>query len=109
MRRSRPALWILGGMIAAAVSAGCAVAPVPQQQGNRTGKAVDAKGVPVHAPFYYEPLIVRNACFVESVRLYDQYLDRRVNDEGGWVKVLQWGSRESDDKVGLGHAVAVFT
>lgn len=77
--------------------------------GNRAGAALDAQGAPIKAPFYYEPLKVRNACFVESIRLYDQYLSRKIGGETGWVKVLQWGHRESDSKVGLGHAVAVFS
>ena len=89
---------------------GCA-SPVghPNILPTRAGVAADANGVPIKAPFYYEPMNVRNACFVESVRLYDRFRERRVGGAEGWVRVLQWGHRESYTKVGLGHAVAVFT
>jgi len=103
--------FFLFWMVVVLAFGGCVDGPAVNASGpgNRLGKAVDAKGVPVRAPLYYEPLMVRNACFVESVRLYDQYLGREIGGKGAWVKVLQWGSRERDDKIGLGHAVAVFT
>lgn len=112
MNRVGPALWWFSfGTVVTLAFAGCAGGPAASSPvpGNRTGAAVDAKGVPVRAPFYFEPLTVRNACFVESVRLYDQYLSRNLGRGSPWVKVLQWGSRESDSKVGLGHAVAIFS
>ncbi len=103
--------WFSFAAIVVLVCGGCAggAGGQPALPGNRAGAAVDASGKPVRAPFYYEPLKVRNACFVESVRVYDQYLGRKIGGEDGWVKVLQWGHRESDTKVGLGHAVAVFS
>jgi hypothetical protein len=109
-RVGRAIWWFSFAVIVVLVCGGCAggVGTGQALPVNRAGAAVDAKGVPVRAPFYYEPLKVRNACFVESVRLYDQYLGRKIGGEDGWVKVLQWGHRESATKVGLGHAVAVF-
>jgi hypothetical protein len=110
MRLSGAFSSLLTGLVLASVLGGCASAPPPSRiAANRAGAAVDAKGEPLRAPFYYEPLQVRNACFVESVHVYDVYLSRQLGGEKGWVKVLQWGHRESDTKVGLGHAVAVFT
>ena len=102
----RLSLW----MIAACLFGGCAGggggSSLPAT--NRAGAAASATGEPLRAPFYYEPLKVRNACFVESIRVYDHYLSRKIGGENGWVKVLQWGHRESDSQVGLGHAVTVF-
>jgi hypothetical protein len=112
MNRGRPASWWFifwfGALLALT---GCASGPVggSHAAANRPGAAVDAMGKPIRAPFYYEPLNVRNACFVESVHIYDLYLSRRIGGENGWVKVLQWGHQVSDTQVGLGHAVAVFT
>jgi len=57
-------------------------------------------------PFAYEPLSVRNSCFVESVHFYDMYLSRKI--EGGWVRVLQWGNQDGDYKISSGHAVAIY-
>jgi hypothetical protein len=67
---------------------------------------VPAPPPPVKPPFSYEPLGVRNSCFVESVHFYDVY--HAKTGEGGWVRVFQWGNQEGDYKIGLGHAVAVY-
>ena len=87
---------------------GCAgyAEPVPE---GAPGTARAADGKPVGVPFAYHPLGVRNSCFVESVRFYDEYRTRQRGGENGWVKVLQWGHLQDEAKVGLGHAVAVFT
>jgi hypothetical protein len=89
---------------------GCAVSRTGSQVSPvRPGAATGPQGEALKAPFYYQPLGVRNACFVESVHIYDLYRDRGLGGtDDSWVKVLQWGHRESDTKVGLGHAVAVF-
>jgi hypothetical protein len=60
----------------------------------------------VKPPFSYEPLGVRNSCFVESVHFYDVYNSKHI--DGGWVRVLEWGNQEGDYKLGTGHAVAVY-
>lgn len=67
---------------------------------------VPAPPAKASAPFYYEPLGVRNSCLVESVHFYDLY--RKKVGEGGWVRVLQWGIREGDFRISAGHAVAVY-
>ncbi len=102
---------LAGGSLAIFFLTGCAggAGDSSRVAKNRAGAAVDASGQPVRAPFHHEPLRVRNGCFVESVHVYDLYLSRNIGGEAGWVKVLQWGHRESDTRVGLGHAVAVFT
>jgi hypothetical protein len=107
----RQICFFLWTVVASFVAGGCAGGAAGKSvlPANRAGAAVSATGEPVRAPFYYEPLKVRNACFVESIRVYDQYLSRNIGGENGWVKVLQWGHRESDSKVGLGHAVTVFS
>jgi hypothetical protein len=102
----------VGVPVLALILGGCAAGGTvakSQVAANRVGAAASHTGEPLKAPFYYEPLRVRNACFVESVHVYDQYVSRNLGGEKGWVKVLQWGHRESDTKVGLGHAVTVFT
>lgn len=60
------------------------------------------------APFRYEPLNVRNSCFVESVHFYDEYLQKRRGGDATWSRILQWGNREGDFKLSDGHAVTVF-
>ena len=60
-------------------------------------------------PFPYEPLRVRNSCFVESVHFYDEYLRRGGANEAKWARVLQWGNTEGDLKMAQGHAVTLFT
>ncbi len=56
-------------------------------------------------PFPHAPLNVANGCFVESVALCDDFLDR--NGASAWCRLLQWGAQE-DAEVVAGHAVAVF-
>ncbi len=61
-------------------------------------------------PFRYEPVQVRNGCFVESVIFYDRYQAKQLGGkEGGWCRVMSWGAQEGDYQVGKGHAVAVFS
>lgn len=64
--------------------------------------------VVVKPPFEYEPLRVRNACFVESVHLYDIYLAKHQGRADSWVRILEWGNQEGDFKISSGHAVALF-
>ena len=109
MRNGRAVVWMILATVLSALVGACMSPPGhPNILPTRAGAAVAADGTPIRAPFYYEPLNVRNGCFVESVRVYDQYLSRHLGGDRPWVKVLQWGSRESDTKVGLGHAVAIF-
>ena len=61
------------------------------------------------APLRYEPLRVRNSCMVDSIHLYDLYLQKYPLSKGGWIRVLRWGNEEGDLKISSGHAVAVFT
>lgn len=60
-------------------------------------------------PFAYEPLNVRNSCFVESVHFYDEYFRKKRDGEQSWARVLQWGNEMGDYKIVSGHAVAVFS
>lgn len=60
------------------------------------------------APFPYAPLKVRNACFVESVHFYDEYLAGKHGGADPWARVLQWGNDNGNlQEIGLGHAVAI--
>lgn len=59
-------------------------------------------------PFAYEPLGVRNSCFVESVHFYDVYNAWNADGASSWARVLQWGHQEGDYKISSGHAVVVY-
>lgn len=92
--------------------AGCSTAPVPQDGDARAHRAVakppGARKPAERPPFAYEPLSVRNSCFVESVHFYDEYQRRQRPGGEGWARVLQWGNTEGDFKMGQGHAVTVY-
>jgi hypothetical protein len=91
-------------------SGGCATSP--SQSGPAPAERAHAHAAStvkgVKPPFFYEPLSVRNSCFVESVHFYDEYLARRRGGENTWARVLQWGNSDGDMKVQNGHAVTVF-
>lgn len=70
---------------------------------------VEPPPAPEPPPFTYEPLRVRNSCFVESVHFYDMYRSRRDKADDDWVRVLQWGNQDGDFTLSSGHAIAVFT
>ncbi len=76
---------------------GCATGPA----GSKTSAKAES------LPFPYEPLNVRNSCFVESVHFYDEYL-KKHRGEPTWARVLRWGNREGDFQIAYGHAVTVF-
>lgn len=83
----------------AVILAGCFTPPPPPG------------GLPPKAdrpPFSYEPLNVRNSCFVESVHFYDEYTAKHRGGNDTWARVLEWGNQEGDLKVESGHAVTLF-
>src|SRR3954464_13098757 len=51
------------------------------------------------APFSYEPLGVRNSCFVESVNFFDHYYAKKRETELPWARVLEWGNQEGDFQI----------
>lgn len=55
-------------------------------------------------PFAHAPMGVANACFVESVALWDAWQENLGVES--WVKLLRWGATEEAEVV-AGHAVAV--
>ncbi len=96
--------------LVALLMSSCAAGPAPKSRVDQRAPAtLSDSGEPIKAPFRYEPMYVRNGCFVESVRVYDDYLSRFANQEDRWVRVLQWRNRISDTELGLGHAVTVFS
>jgi hypothetical protein len=98
MKRIFPASlhgFLLMGML---WGGGCATAPR-----SKPGAAV------VKPPFEYESLRVRNACFVESVHVYDLYKSKRLGGPEGWARILEWGNQEGDFSISKGHAVALFS
>ncbi len=96
--------------IAAFFLSSCASAPASKSRvDHRAAATVSGTGEPIKAPFRYEPMRVRNGCFVESVRVYDEYLMRFGKEPDHWVRVLQWRNHINDMELGLGHAVTVFT
>lgn len=102
-RKRAPRLALASVLAGCALLAACATAPTPPPAPGELPK-------PVKPPFSYEPLAVRNSCFVESVHFYDRYLERQSRADGPpWARVLQWGNQEGDFKIGSGHAVTVFT
>jgi hypothetical protein len=97
MNLLRTTWWSVVGVIALTAFAGCAAfVPVP------------APPPKVKPPIAYEPLVVRNSCFVESVHLYDRYRAKHAAAEGSWVRVLQWGNQDDDFNIGSGHAIALL-
>ena len=88
-----------GFLVLALAFAGCFTPPPPP--GGYPPKA----DLP---PFAYEPLNVRNSCFVESVHFYDEYEGKHRGGNESWSRVLEWGNKEGDLKVETGHAVTLF-
>lgn len=70
--------------------------------------AAGAPGKAEKPPFPYEPLKVRNSCFVESVNFYDQYFQKHRGGNNSWARILEWGNQEGDFQIASGHAVTVF-
>jgi hypothetical protein len=86
----------------AIVLAGCAAPSKP-------AAPAPTRAATVKPPIRYEPLGVRNSCFVESVHLYDTYLSENASkEETPWARVLQWGNREGEFNISAGHAITVF-
>lgn len=57
-------------------------------------------------PFMFATTGLPNGCLIEAVRFHDEYFSN-PRSRGGWLRVLQWGSKEALT-VSPGHAAAVF-
>jgi hypothetical protein len=100
MRISRVQFWGLLALVALFFSGCEAFIPVPKSQ---------LPPPPPKPPMAYEPLSVRNSCMVESIHLYDVYLQKHRGAADAWARVLQWGIKDGDFNVAQGHAVTVFS
>ena len=103
----------IGLALGLAVAVGCTTPGVTPPQAGKAGgpapRSAKARQSAERLPFAYEPLGVKNSCFVESVHFYDEYRRRQKSPGDAWARVLQWGNTEGDFKMGQGHAVTVFT